>query len=85
MRGERKNAHNVMHVRSVQVDPVEDRLLQRDVIITDDQMLYLKNHTHMSRSELAKKLGISKIDLLTLMREHGIANRVLSYEPEEIA
>jgi hypothetical protein len=55
--------------------PQEDKLVNRKVEADEDKLLYLHNHyKYTRRTPLAKKLGISKIDLLILMRQEGLGD-----------
>lgn len=52
-------------VMQSKVDP--ELLKAASFQLTDDQRLYLDNHRHLSRSELARKLGIPKLELNFVM------------------
>lgn len=54
-----------------------DGMLQDLVSIelTDDQLIYLRGHTHLPRRELSRKLGISKLELNQYMDRNGIKSK----------
>lgn len=60
--------------------PHEDLLLKdlENLELTEDQLLYLRNHTHLPRRELARRLGISKVELNQAMQKYGITSK---YKP----